>query len=178
MTNLIANLDHESRWFNRCETEFHSTKSLNLTEYDDDLRGAPPSKCIGPLGTLTTQNNMEPAIIESSSGHLKEHVTHSIEDSLKTLECKTFKKLRFYSVHVIKTQATLLEMSLSDKDHWKFAEKRSSTLPTDWNDRVDLLQYLELLVSLFDSVVSTQHVQKDLLKEYLGLVAFDDPNIE
>ncbi|CEG75930.1 hypothetical protein RMATCC62417_10902 [Rhizopus microsporus] len=72
----------------------------------------------------------------------------------------------------------LSEMSLSDKDHWKFAEKRSSTLPTDWDDRFGLLQYLELLATLFDGVVSTQLVQKDLLKEHLGLAASNGPTIE
>jgi hypothetical protein len=100
------------------------------------------------------------------SGRLKEHTTHTIEDSLKILECgvaalkketihyknaslETFKKLKVYSVHVIKTQVTLCEMSLSDKDHWKFVEKRSATLPTDWDDRLGLIQYLELLATLF-----------------------------
>lgn len=50
----------------RCETEFHSTKTLNLVDYDYDLRGAPPSKNIDALGILSTQNNMELIVVESS----------------------------------------------------------------------------------------------------------------
>jgi hypothetical protein len=50
----------------RCETEFYSTKVLDLSEYDYDLRGAPSSKYIDALGTFTTQNNMELVIVESS----------------------------------------------------------------------------------------------------------------
>ncbi|GAA5816039.1 hypothetical protein MFLAVUS_009561 [Mucor flavus] len=70
-----------------CETEFHSTKTLNLVDYDYDLCGVPPSKNIDALGILSTQNNMELIVVESSSGRLKEHTTHTIEDSLKILEC-------------------------------------------------------------------------------------------
>ncbi|EIE76823.1 hypothetical protein RO3G_01527 [Rhizopus delemar RA 99-880] len=58
----------EFKWYGRkkCETEFHSTKTLNLVDYDYDLRGAPPSKNIDALGILSTQNNMELIVVESS----------------------------------------------------------------------------------------------------------------
>ncbi|CEG75932.1 hypothetical protein RMATCC62417_10903 [Rhizopus microsporus] len=56
--------------FKRCETGFHSIKSLNLAEYDDDLCGAPPSKYIDPLGALTTQKNMGLVIFESSKKYI------------------------------------------------------------------------------------------------------------
>ncbi|KAI7895279.1 uncharacterized protein EV154DRAFT_496495 [Mucor mucedo] len=39
----------EFKW---CETEFRSTKTMNMAEYDYDLRAAPPSKYIDALGIL------------------------------------------------------------------------------------------------------------------------------
>lgn len=74
----------EFKW---CETEFSSSKLLNLKGCDYDLRSAPPAKLIDALGTLITQNNMELVIVEVSSGISKENATHSIEDTLKILEC-------------------------------------------------------------------------------------------
>ncbi|KAI7895280.1 uncharacterized protein EV154DRAFT_559695 [Mucor mucedo] len=135
---------------------------------------------------MSAQNNMELIVIESSSGRLKEHTTHTIEDSLKILECgvatlkkeamhyknasvSTFKRLKVFSVQVIKTQVTLLELSLYDESHWSFVEKRSAKLPTNWNDRLQIVQYLELLATLFGGILDTQLVQKDLVKENLGL---------
>ncbi|KAI7850295.1 hypothetical protein BDC45DRAFT_539252 [Circinella umbellata] len=60
---------------------------------------------------------MEIVIVESSSGGLSEDMTHSIEDTLKTIKCatvvlisaatkykntsiKTFRKLKMYSIHI------------------------------------------------------------------------------
>jgi hypothetical protein len=71
---------------------------------------------------------------------MKENMTHSIEDSLKLLECgvsalrkelthypntslATFRKLKVFSLQIIKTQVTLSEVSLHDKQRWKFIEK-------------------------------------------------------
>ncbi|KAI9354169.1 hypothetical protein BD770DRAFT_325080 [Pilaira anomala] len=153
----------EFKW---CESEFISSKMLNQKDCDYDLRSAPPSKCIDALGTLTTHNNMELIIVEASSGQLKENATHSIEDTLKILECgisslrkeaahyndsslSTFMKLKVYGVHVIKSQVTLSEISLDDETHWKCIELRSAKLPTVWSDRVGLVQYMELLATLY-----------------------------
>ncbi|KAG1582668.1 hypothetical protein G6F48_009009 [Rhizopus delemar] len=122
--------------------------------------------------TFLDINNMELIVVESSSGRLKEHTSHTIEDSLKVLECgvaalkkeaihyknaslDTFKKLKVYSVQIIKTQVTLSELSLFNESHWKFVEKRSAKLPTNWNDRLEMIQYLELLATLF--VCNRQH---------------------
>ncbi|KAF1796090.1 hypothetical protein FB192DRAFT_1425403 [Mucor lusitanicus] len=138
----------EFKW---CESEFVSSKILQQKECDYDLRAA-PSKYIDALGTLTTHNNMELIIVEASSGQLKENTAHSIEDTLKILECgisslrkeaahyndaslSTFKKLKVYGVHVIKSQVTLSEISLYDETHWTCIELRNAKLPAAWNDR-------------------------------------------
>ncbi|CAO0793652.1 unnamed protein product [Mucor circinelloides] len=152
----------EFKW---CESEFISSKMLNQKNSDYDLRSV-TSKYIDALGTLTTLNNMELIIVEASSGQLKENTTHSIEDTLKILECgisslrkeaahyndaslSTFLKLKVYGVHVIKSQVTLSEISLNDENHWKCIELRSAKLPTIWSDRIGLLQYMELLATLY-----------------------------
>lgn len=152
-------------FFCRCETPFQ-INDLNLGDYNYDLRSAPPYKLMDALGVLRTQNNMELLIVEASSGTVKELVTHSIEDSLKILEysvsalknelmqypnasLETVKKLKVYSLQVIRTNVTLCEMSVHDSGHWKFIEKRSAKIPTNWCDRVCYVQYIELLATLF-----------------------------
>ncbi|KAI7890254.1 uncharacterized protein EV154DRAFT_512006 [Mucor mucedo] len=65
-------------------------------------------------------------------------------------------------------------MSLYDKNYWKFIEKRSAKLPTNRNDRLCFVQYLELLATFFDGILTTQQVQKQLVKENLGLVELMD----
>ncbi|KAI9328818.1 hypothetical protein BD770DRAFT_477964 [Pilaira anomala] len=190
LTKIIGFI--EFKW---CETPFLSSSCLNLKYYDYDLRAAPFNKLIDALGIMKTQNNMELIIVEASSGAIKEDTTHTIEDSLKILECsasalkkevahykyaslKTFKRLKVYSLQIIRTQVTLSEMSLYDKNHWKFIEKRSAKLPTNWNDRLCFVQYLELLATLFDGILTAQQVQKQLVKENLGLVEFSGPSVE
>ncbi|KAI7884728.1 uncharacterized protein EV154DRAFT_427889, partial [Mucor mucedo] len=147
------------------ESEFLSSKVLNLKDSDYDLRSI-PGKYIDAPGTLTTHNNMELIIVEASSGQFKENVAHSIEDTLKILECgiaslrkeaahyndaslSTFKSLKVYGVQVIKSQVTLSAISLDDESHWKCIELRSAKLPTGWSDRIGLIQYLELLATLY-----------------------------
>ncbi|KAI9331643.1 hypothetical protein BD770DRAFT_416449 [Pilaira anomala] len=100
------------------------------------------------------------------SGQFKENTKHSIEDTLKILECgisssrkeaahsndaslSKFLKLNVYGVHVIKSQVTFSEISLDDETHWKCIELRNAKLPTAWSDRVNLVQYMELLATLY-----------------------------
>ncbi|KAI8973815.1 hypothetical protein BDF20DRAFT_978379 [Mycotypha africana] len=100
------------------------------------------------------------------SGMLEEHTTHSLEDSLKILECnvaslrwqashyenaslETFKKLGAYGLQIIKTQVTLSKTTIHDKNRWKNIEMRSAQLPRSWDDRLMLLEFLELLATLY-----------------------------
>ncbi|RCI06227.1 hypothetical protein CU098_010251 [Rhizopus stolonifer] len=96
----------------------------------------------------------------------------------KDASLEIFKKLKAYSLQVLKTQVILSEMSLYDKNYWKFIEKRSAKLPINWNDRLCYVQHLELLATLFDGVLTTQQVQKQLVKENIGLVEFSEPSVE
>jgi hypothetical protein len=91
---------------------------------------------------------------------------HTIEDCLKLLECSvsslrkeavlnknssiaTFKKLKVFTIQVIKNQVTLSELYMNDKKSWSFIEKRTATLPSSWHDRILLIQYLELVATIF-----------------------------
>lgn len=157
---------------------------------DYDFRPVPPTKLIDALGMLTTQNNMEIVIIEVSSGAIKENTTHSIEDSLKIFECsvaslrkeashyphaslKSLKLLNVFSLHVIKTQVTLCEMVLSNNNKWKFIERRTACIPTNRNDLIGFVQYLELLTTLFVCIINIQSIFAIKLKFTIGWCSKD-----
>ncbi|KAI8336617.1 hypothetical protein BC941DRAFT_353896 [Chlamydoabsidia padenii] len=154
----------EFKW---CETEITSSKSLAPSGSGHQHQGS--GKYADALGVLRNGNNMEVIVVEASSGMLKEHVTHTIEDCLKLLECSikslqkeatlnadasmnTFKKLKVFTIQVIKNQVTLSEVYMNDQKSWCFIEKRTATLPSRWDDRILLVKYLELITTLFVSV--------------------------
>lgn len=125
---------------------------------------------------------------------LRKEAAHYNDASLST-----FMKLKVYRVHVIKSQVTLSEISLDDETHWKCIELRSAKLPTAWSDKVSLVQYMELLATLlyvyrkcklecfvWNSPIfivfqiachENQRIQKQLVKENIGLISFSGPSI-
>ncbi|CEG66171.1 hypothetical protein RMATCC62417_02799 [Rhizopus microsporus] len=89
---------------------------------------------------------MEMVVVESSSGMVEEHTTHSLEDSVKILECNVaalrektchyenaslemFKKIGAYGIQIIKTQVTLGKTMIHDKHRWKSMEMWSAQIP-------------------------------------------------
>ncbi|KAG1438712.1 hypothetical protein G6F56_012548 [Rhizopus delemar] len=125
---------------------------------------------------------------------MKERIVHTIEDSLKLLECgvsslkkeavlnknssiATFKKLKVFAIQIIKNQVTLSELFMNDQKSWCFIEKRTATIPSSWRDRILLVQYLELVATLFDDLCETQHMLKQLMKENLGLILSEGPSV-
>lgn len=52
-------------------------------------------------------------------------------------------------IYVIKPPVRLPEISLDDENHWKCIELKSAKLPTAWNNRIGLVQYMELLAILY-----------------------------
>lgn len=62
---------------------------------------------------------------------------------------ETFKKLGAYGVQIIETKVTLCKTMVHDKNHWKNIELRSAQIPKTWNDRLLMLEYLELLGTLY-----------------------------
>lgn len=75
---------------------------------------------------------------------LRKEAAHYQQASLET-----FKLLKLYGIHVIKTQITLTEVTLYDETHRKCVELRTAWLPTLWSDRLFLVQYFELLATLY-----------------------------
>ncbi|KAI7882101.1 uncharacterized protein EV154DRAFT_568194 [Mucor mucedo] len=114
-------------------------------------------------------NNMELIIVEVSNNSLKKHMTNSIENSWKLIECSvsalrkeaaqfkdasnqadltTFKKPKVFTILFIATQVTLSEMSCFNESSWKYIEKRTVKLPTTWDDHICVVPYVELLATL------------------------------
>lgn len=100
------------------------------------------------------------------SGMIEEHTTHSLEDTMKILECnvaalreeachyenaslETCDKLDAYGVQIIKTQVALSKTMIHDKRCWKNIEIRAAQIPRTWDDRLLLLELLELLGTLY-----------------------------
>ncbi|KAG2232279.1 hypothetical protein INT48_001564, partial [Thamnidium elegans] len=65
-------------------------------------------------------------------------------------------KYKAFSVHVVTTQVTLCEMYFYDENNWNVLEKEL----TNWNDRIFLGQYFELLATLFKGVLKMQEILK------------------
>ncbi|CAO3638361.1 unnamed protein product [Mucor hiemalis] len=152
--------------FKWCEAKYKATKEIYLKDGDYDGGSTLAAKHIDALGTLKSNKNVEKVVVESSSGMVNEHTSHSIGDSLKILECNVaalkkelihyenaalalFKSLGVYGVQIIKTQVTLSKMTVQDGSYWRNIELRSAQIPTTWGDRFLMLQYLELLCTLF-----------------------------
>ena len=96
---------------------------------------------------------------------MTEDVSHSVGDTIKTIECatasllneamkyknasiKTFKKLKVFSIHIIKNKMSLSSTSVNDQYTWNRIDMRSAEIPTDWRSRIYLLKYFELLATL------------------------------
>ncbi|KAG2228546.1 hypothetical protein INT48_000313 [Thamnidium elegans] len=157
----------------KCETQFTSSKYLDLNKSDYSNS---TMKHNDALGYFKMFNNMEIIIVEASSGKLQENTVHTIEDCLKLLE-STFKKLKVFGLQTIKNQVTLSELYMNNDTSWNFIEKRTATLPSSWDDRILLIQYLELIATIFDDICDTHHLLKILMEENLGLSSNDDPTL-
>ncbi|ORZ07374.1 hypothetical protein BCR42DRAFT_397289 [Absidia repens] len=147
--------------FEWCETEFTSSKYLDLMENDYNQRP----------GNFGIEDYLK--LLECGISPLAKEVVSNKESTTAT-----FKKLKVFSIQVIKNQVTLSELYMHDPTSWCFVEKRTSTLPSSWNDRLLLIPYLELVATLFDDLCESQHVLKSLMKENLGLVSGEGPCVE
>jgi hypothetical protein len=100
------------------------------------------------------------------SGMVEEHTAHSLEDSVKNIECnvaalweeschyenaslETLKKFAAYGVQIIETKVTLSKTMIHDRHRWKNMEMRSAQIPRTWDDRLLVLEFLELLATLY-----------------------------
>ncbi|KAI9254753.1 hypothetical protein EDC94DRAFT_678836 [Helicostylum pulchrum] len=150
----------EFKW---CETQFTSIKHLDLNKSDYSNS---TMKYNDALDYFKMFNNMKIIIVEASSGKLQESTVHTIEDCLKLLESgisslrkeailnknssiATFKKLKVFGLQTIKNLVTLSELYMNNDTSWNFIEKRTATLSSSWNDRILLIQYLELIATIF-----------------------------
>ncbi|ORE09260.1 hypothetical protein BCV72DRAFT_287715 [Rhizopus microsporus var. microsporus] len=125
---------------------------------------------------------------------VEEHTTRSLEVSVKILECniaslreeachyenaslETFEKLGAYGVQIIKTQVALSKTIIHDKHRWKNIEMRSAQIPRTWDDRL-LLEYLELLGTLYIEFLHAQEVESKLLEERVNVDRPSGPSVQ
>ncbi|KAI9472086.1 MAG: hypothetical protein EXX96DRAFT_597207 [Benjaminiella poitrasii] len=139
------------------ETQFTSNKYLDLNK--SDYRSS-TIKYNDALGCFKIFNNTEFIF----------HTVHTIKDCLKLLEygissqrkevilnknspIATFKKLKVFGV-------TLSELSINNDTSWNFIEKRTARLPSSWDDRILLIQYFELIATIFIPLVEAINERK------------------
>ncbi|KAI7853788.1 hypothetical protein BDC45DRAFT_144259 [Circinella umbellata] len=151
--------------FHWCEYELQAIKGIFMMFDNEFNLLKTPKRYMDALGRMHSMSNMEIVIVEASSGALTEDVSHSVGNTIKTIECatasllneamkykntsiKTFKKLEVFSIHIIKNKMSLSNTSVNDQYTWNRIDMRSAEIPTDWRSRIYLLKYFELLATL------------------------------
>ncbi|GAA5815317.1 hypothetical protein MFLAVUS_008823 [Mucor flavus] len=80
-----------------------------------------------------------------------------------------------YGIQITKTQVTLSKTMFHDKHRWKNVEMRSVQIPRTRNDRLLLLEYLELLGTLYFELFNAQEVGRKLPEERVNVNRPSDP---
>ncbi|KAF7729649.1 hypothetical protein EC973_004022 [Apophysomyces ossiformis] len=176
-----------------CETEFSSGKLIDLEKWDFDLRNI-PNRFMDAIGKMP-DHDMEVLLVEASSGIEKEDVQHTIEDTLKILDCSTssllltaskykncdfelFKKLNIFCLHIIRDKITLLATRVHDGAQWEHVEVRSAIIPTMWSKRLLWIRVLELYATLMVQLTETKKILDNLRKQQLGILPVKGPTVE
>ncbi|KAI8147861.1 hypothetical protein BJV82DRAFT_664207 [Fennellomyces sp. T-0311] len=177
-----------------CEYEMQSVKEMDMVDKGFNLMKT-QRRYIDALAKMTTGSEMEVVVVEASSGPVGEKVVHTIEDTLKIMECTTaslsaiaakyrhasittLKKLRVYSVHLIKNKMTLSYTSLNDAYSWRRMDLRTAEIPTKWLDRIDMIRYFELLATLLDGIQTAVTIERQLRDENVGVRDFQGQTVE
>ncbi|ORX55536.1 hypothetical protein DM01DRAFT_1021688 [Hesseltinella vesiculosa] len=136
--------------------------SMNWCEHDLNAN----KMIIDALGKSPGTTGMEHLIIESSSGGLEESVPHTLDDSIKLIECSTmalsqeasarkdcswnlFKNVKVLCIQVICSQITLSVTQFLDRSKWKHLQLRSAQLPSKWQHKILIVKFAELLATLY-----------------------------
>lgn len=99
------------------------------------------------------------------SGNREDHPTHSLNDTIKLLECAThsllvemhhckasqydtYAKLKVFTIQCIKDKVSMHEVSLLDHTKWKSVEKRTCQVPNSWDQRALWVKLFELVATL------------------------------
>ncbi|ORX55539.1 hypothetical protein DM01DRAFT_1285937, partial [Hesseltinella vesiculosa] len=163
ITNLTT-----MNWYSlisRCERDLNANKMILMTAGNYNMKNASIRK-IDALGKSTGTTKMEHLIIESSSSSLEESVPHTLDDSIKLIECSTmvlsqeasarkdcswklFKQTKVLCVQVICNQITLSVTKFLDRNRWKHLQLRSAQLPNSWQHKILIVKFAELLATLY-----------------------------
>ncbi|KAG2219393.1 hypothetical protein INT45_010969 [Circinella minor] len=92
----------------------------------------------------------------TSFGGISESVGHTVEDTVKILECAT-SSLVHQQNHI---------------------ELRSAKIPSTWTNRLERLKYFELLATLMIGLLyDSEKIERRLDRERLGSMPFDGPSV-
>ncbi|KAI9258019.1 hypothetical protein BDA99DRAFT_561459 [Phascolomyces articulosus] len=155
-----------------------------------------PRRYMDTLGKMTSLSEIEAVIVEASSGCVSENVGHSIEDTLKSLECatasltkaahkynihqskQTFKNLKTFSIQLIKNDLTLSSTYVNDQFSWTRVELRTAAIPMKWDERLNMVAVFELLTCLLYELRNAKDIERLLNGEHIGIAEFNSETVE
>ncbi|KAI7860400.1 hypothetical protein BDC45DRAFT_583751 [Circinella umbellata] len=119
----------------------------------------------GLTSMCSTPSKMESVLMEASSGNDSENVPDTLGDTIELLECSTnsllvesknyqdasyeaFKSLKVNTVHTIKNEITLHQVSVLDPFRWQSVQVRTCKVPNTWAQRSGYAKYFELIATI------------------------------
>ncbi|KAF7725451.1 hypothetical protein EC973_009625 [Apophysomyces ossiformis] len=157
-----------------CEKELISSKFVHLKDSDYNVKNI-TTKNIDGLGTARLgRTKMEEVLIESSSGISQENVPHTLDDTIKLLECSTKSLLSEASVRKEASFESFKKMKVYCLHH---VEVRSAVVPTRWNERILWVKYFEMLATLMIGLREMDALRKRMDLEAAGLLEYEGLSI-
>ncbi|KAI9103133.1 hypothetical protein DFS34DRAFT_646516 [Phlyctochytrium arcticum] len=171
--------------FTWCEYTMMGRFTTTMEDNDFTARAC---KLADGLG-LDPTTDSEIVIMEASSGvagTAREHMAHTLEDTLKLLEsCVHSLKTEFLShkdasfatmtqrkilgVQYIGGKITLTQLSLCPlTQKWKYLELRSAIIPMEWSQRYGWIKVFELVATVFNVLLDQEELMKEVAKEENG----------
>ncbi|KAG2221205.1 hypothetical protein INT45_000245 [Circinella minor] len=148
----------------------------------------------GLASMCDTPSKMESVLMEASSGNDCENVPHTLGDTIKLLECSTnsllvesknykdasyeaFKNLKVNTIHTIKNEITLNQVSVLDSSRWQSIQVRTCKVPNTWAQRSGYAKYFELIATIVISLFDAKDILEKLGNEHNGLSPFEGQSI-
>ncbi|ORX54959.1 hypothetical protein DM01DRAFT_1286184, partial [Hesseltinella vesiculosa] len=157
--------------FQWCEKESLANKFVKMKEQDYNFKAGSRF-----MDAWLTRPSMNPsnsdfvslAISFALSGLAEENTAHTIDDSIKLLECSTaslrllaaswknarydtFKKSKVFCLHFVTNKVTLTATEARSPNHWTHIEPASCTIPLNWAGIFGFGSFFNLLAILFVS---------------------------
>ncbi|ORX60499.1 hypothetical protein DM01DRAFT_1317064 [Hesseltinella vesiculosa] len=170
-----------------CEKDLAANKMILMSAANYITKNASVKK-MDALGiSQNSSTAMESLLVESSSGLHSEAVAHTLDDTIKLVECsimalkneaasrkdcdwEIFKNTPAFTIHVICDQITLSKTTFLDSSRWAHVQLRSSQIPASWNKRILYFKFAELLATLYLSLKEMDRLSARLDESMVGLI--------